>query len=175
MTVNSNSYGTAAEVAAATRRWTTNGAFLDTSTGPPATVATRPSLTEVEKWIDNYSSTLNVLLSNAGFTIPITQSDAKAACAQIIVEVTAEMVHYSNSAGRFYTDKALARGDAPGKVLRQDMADWVEAMASGFVTLGISRAQPVTVSCTVVNPQFERTILDNNSDAAATDEIGVLI
>jgi hypothetical protein len=138
------------------------------------TTATRPTLAQVEKWIDTASATLNVLLSNAGFTVPLTQSDAVLACGQLIAEVVADLCHAANSAGRFYTDKALARGEAPMKVLRQDMADWVEAMASGFVLLGVTRAQPVMVVCTVTNPQYERTILDNNT-VTSTDEIGVLI
>jgi hypothetical protein len=133
MTVGTNSYGTAADVAAMTARYTSSGAFVDGTT--------RPTLTQVETWIDNASATLNVMLAKAGFSIPIIQTSAKAACAQIVVETVAELVHYANSAGRFYTERALERGVAPMRVLRQEMADWVESMAPGLEALGATRTQ----------------------------------
>lgn len=146
-----------------TPRWSPNGAF---------TTTTRPTLAQVEKWIDNASSTLNVMLANAGFTTPITQADAKAACGEIIVEVVADLVVNANSSGRFYTEKALAAGSSPMATLRKDMQDWVDSMASGLVTLGVSRVPPVTVSCVVTNPTFERDAVDATT---TTDEIGVLV
>lgn len=131
MTIGLNSYGTVAEVAALTRRYTTNGYF---------DVDTRPSVAQVEKWIDNASATLNVMLAKAGFTVPITQADAKAACGEIVVEVVVDLCHAANSAGRFYTDRALERGVSPMKVLRQEMADWVELQAPGLENLGATRS-----------------------------------
>jgi hypothetical protein len=139
MEIGTNSYGTVAEVAALTSRYTTSGEYKDAAVGPPAVTATRPTLAQVEKWIDNCSATLNVILAREGFAIPIVQADAKAACAQIVVEATVDLCHAANSAGRFYTERALERGVAPMKVIRQEMADWVEDNAAGLENLGATR------------------------------------
>jgi hypothetical protein len=174
MTISTRSYGSVAEVAALTWRYTTAGSFYDTSTGPPATTATKPTLTQIEKWIDNASATLNVMLSNAGFAIPITQADAKSACGQVVVEVVADLVHASNNAGRFYTDRALASGVSPMKVLRREMQEWVDSMKPGLAQLGVAQTQMATMTQTIHNPQLTRIILDDNSDTT-DDEIGTLI
>ena len=130
MAIGANSYGTVAEVEALTRRWAGDTGY---------SVSTRPNLEQVEKFIDNASATLNVMLAKAGFAIPITDADAKAACGQIVVEVAVDLCHAANSTGRFFTERALERGVSPMKALRQDMAEWVEANAAGLELLGATR------------------------------------
>jgi hypothetical protein len=130
MSLAANSYGSVVEVAALAPRYTAAGTF---------SASTRPTLAQVEKWIDNASATLNVMLAGAGFAVPITDADAAAACGQIVVEVVTDLCHAANSAGRFYTERALERGVSPMKVLRQDMADWVENNAAGLENLGATR------------------------------------
>jgi hypothetical protein len=137
MAVGANSYGTAAQVAALTPRYTKAGEFKADGT-------TNPTLATVEGWIDSASATINVCLAAAGFSIPVTQADAKAAVAQVVVEAVADLCHYANSSGRFYTERALERGVAPMKVLRQEMADWVEAQADGLELLGAARTRAST-------------------------------
>jgi hypothetical protein len=110
--------------------------------GSTFTATTRPTLTQVERWIDTASATLNSLLAKAGFRIPISQADAKMSCDQIIAEIVTELCHAKNNTGRFFTDRALERGVAPMKVLRQEMADWVEANAVGLANLGATRLIP---------------------------------
>ena len=130
MAIGANSYGTVAEVEALTRRWAGDTGY---------SASTRPNLEQVEKFIDNASATLNVMLAKAGFAIPITDADAKAACGQIVVEVAVDLCHAANSTGRFFTERALERGVSPMKALRQDMAEWVEANAAGLELLGATR------------------------------------
>ena len=60
MGIGANSYGTVANVAALTRRYTTAGSYGAT---------TNPTETTVEGWIDQVSATLNVVLAAAGFSI----------------------------------------------------------------------------------------------------------
>ena len=108
--------------------------------GGTFTTATRPTLAQVEKFIDNASSTLNVMLAKAGFSIPIVQADAKAACAEIVIECVVDMCHAANSTGRFFTERALERGMNPMKAIREDIASWVEAQAPGLEALGASRS-----------------------------------
>ena len=130
MTLGANSYGSVAEVQALTARYLSSGSY---------TTGTRPTLVQVEKFIDNASATLNVLLAKAGFAIPIADTDAAAACGQIVVECAVDLCHAANSTGRFYTDRALERGESPLRVLRQDMADWVDDNAAGLELLGATR------------------------------------
>lgn len=130
MAIGANSYGSVAEVAAMTARYLIGGTY---------TTATRPTLAQVEKFIDNASSTLNVMLAKAGFSVPIVQADAKAACGEIVVECVVDMCHAANSTGRFFTDRALERGMNPMKAIREDIADWVESQAPGLEALGATR------------------------------------
>lgn len=132
MTPGRNSYGDADQVAAFTRRYTNAGSY-DTTTNP--------TLATVEGWIDSVSATLNVILSGSGFTIPITQEDAARDCAGIVTGAVADLCHAANSAGRFFTERALERGVSPLRVLRQEMADWVDAQADGLEMLGATRTQ----------------------------------
>ena len=131
MAIGANSYGSVDEVEAMTGRYLRDHAY-DSST--------RPTLKQVETFIDNASATLNVMLAKAGFVIPISQASAKAACGQLVVEVVVDLCHAANSTGRFFTERALERGIAPMVVLRREMADWVAEMAPGLELLGAARS-----------------------------------
>lgn len=133
MPPGANSYGTAAQVAALTRRLTNNGAY-DTTTNP--------TLATVESWIDQVSATLNVALAGAGFAVPVSQADAVSALSAVVTEAVADLALAANSAGRFFTDRALERGVAPMKVIRHEMSAWVEDQAAGLVGLGAVRTTP---------------------------------
>ena len=130
MTIGANSYGTVAQVQALTPRYLNSLMY---------TTDTRPTLAQVETFIDNVSATLNVFLAREGFSIPITQASAKQACDQIVVESVVDLCHAANSTGRFFTDRALERGINPIAAIRQDMASWVEMMAPGLEELGATR------------------------------------
>lgn len=128
--VGANSYGAASQVAALSRRFTNSGSY---------DVTTNPTLAVVEGWIDSVSATLNASLAGAGFTIPVVQADAKAALAAIVVEAVSDLAHAANSAGRYFTDAALARGVTPMRAIRQEMKQWVEDNAAGLEALGAER------------------------------------
>ncbi|HEY4692537.1 MAG TPA: hypothetical protein VIH16_03815 [Bellilinea sp.] len=130
MAVDPNSYGTPTEVAALTRRYTTNGTY---------DITTNPTLETVEGWIDSVSATLNVLLAEVGFAVPVTQATAKKALAGIVVEAVADLCHAANSAGRFFTDRMLERGKSPMQIIRVEMADWVQEHAAGLEAVGVAR------------------------------------
>lgn len=133
MAVSERSYGTAAQVAALTRRVTKAGVFDAT---------TNPTLTTVEGWIDQVSAMVNMSLAASGFSIPVSQADAAKALAAVVVEAVADLTLSANSAGRFYTEKALERGLSPLRVIRTEIAQWVEDQAAGLAALGAVRATP---------------------------------
>src|SRR3990172_10761944 len=130
MPVNPNSYGTVAEVAALTRRYTTAGVY---------DITTNPSLEIGEGWIDRVSATLDVLLAEVGFAVPVTQATAKSSLAGIVVEAVADLCHAANTAGRFFTDRMLERGKSPMQIIRTEMADWVQDHSAGLEAVGVAR------------------------------------
>ena len=167
MTVSINSYGLASDVAAMTPRYLSSGAF---------TTSTIPSMTQVEAWIDQVSASLNVALSASGFVIPVTQADAKLACAGIVVNAVADLAHFANSAGRFYSDKALEGGISPWKSIYDEMNAWAASMTPGFILLGavyVGKKQTADVVQVLHNPTGGgRDLAD--AYTADTNEIGVL-
>lgn len=132
MTVGANSYGSAEEVAALTRRFTANGSF---------TTSTIPTLAQVESFLDTMSAWLNVCLARNGFKIPVTQADVKKVLAGMAVEATGDLVNVANSAGRFFTEKALERGLDPLKTLRRELSSAIDDQASGLEALGAERIE----------------------------------
>lgn len=132
MTIGANSYGAVSGVAALTNRWTSSGSYNTT---------TRPTLAQVEGWIDQVSATLNVALAGAGFAIPITNADAKMALAAVVEAAVADLCHAANSSGRFFTNAALERGVSPIRVIRNEMSAWVEEQADGLEMLGATRTR----------------------------------
>ena len=69
MSIGANSYGSAAGVAALVPRYANgSGTFATTD---------RPTLAQVETFIDSVSGILNSILAEAGFQIPVTDDDVK--------------------------------------------------------------------------------------------------
>jgi len=131
MTTGANSYGSAADVAALTSLYTISGAY---------TTATIPTLANVEAWIDQVSAIMNSALAAQGFVIPVTQADAVLAIKSFVIEAVTDLSHAANSAGRYYTDTALQRGDSPMSGVRRGILSWVEMFASGLGELGAARS-----------------------------------
>ncbi len=68
MTLDANTYGSVTGVAAYTRRLANSASTFDT--------ITRPTLIEVEAFLDQCSDVLNGWLARAGYVIPVTHADA---------------------------------------------------------------------------------------------------
>jgi len=130
MAVGANSYGDATDVAALSQVWTNNGVFDGT---------TRPTITQVESFIDQVSGILNVALSGESFEIPITQDDAVLACKSIVSEIVSDMVAAANSSGRFFTEKALNSGHSMMGQVRMEISDWVAGNSQGLQEIGATR------------------------------------
>jgi hypothetical protein len=92
MAIGANSYGDTGEIAALVPRYANRVTAFD--------VDTRPTLAQVESLVDQVSAVVNSMLSQAGFSVPISQADAKlmldyfvneelAAIAEIVEDVQA--------------------------------------------------------------------------------------
>jgi len=130
MAVGANSYGSAADVAALCRVYTISGSF---------TTATNPTLVSVESFIDQISAIANTSLAAQGFNVPITQTDGKLAVSSMVVQIVSDMAHAANSAGRFFSERALEGGWSIMATIRKDINAWVAENAAGLDALGCSR------------------------------------
>lgn len=134
MSVLDTSYGTPEEVAALVSRYTNAGVFIARG----VTGVTRPTLEDVERYIDRVSALANTYLAEEGFNVPITQPIAKAALDELTIEAVVELCHVSNSAGRFFSDRQLKKQN-PLRVIREEIANWVAEHAAGLENLGAAR------------------------------------
>jgi hypothetical protein len=133
-----NSYGTPEGVAALARTWTRDGDWLDPV--EPAEAGTNPKLTTVVNWIDQISAILNASLAKYGFTIPITQADAKLNCDGIVEQLVSDMAQYANMTGRFFSQRFIDSGYSVWRTIRGDIDAWVNMYASGLEELGAERS-----------------------------------
>lgn len=134
MSILDSSYATPEEVAALVPRYTNGGVFI----AKGVTGVTRPTIEDVERYIDRVSALVNTYLAEEGFTVPVTQEIAKAALDELTSEAVVELCHIANSAGRFFTDRQL-RKQSPLRVVREEIASWVAEHAAGLENLGAAR------------------------------------
>jgi hypothetical protein len=93
MALDTNTYGTVAGVAAYVRRLANSSAMFDATT--------RPTLTEVEAFLDQCSDVLNGWLVRSGYVIPVTQPDAVRVLARYANLGAAGHVELSQRAGGY--------------------------------------------------------------------------
>lgn len=172
MAIRSNSYGSVSEVEALVPRYCTdNGHFGPTS---------RPSLTQVEKFIDRVSGLVNILLAEEGFAIPVTQADAKLALDDFVVAQSAQLAHAVNGAGPFAPgNEEFASGKSPFQIITKEAADFINKHADGLAALGASRTRSLTdgLACRTtddagddIHPMFQRKQFSNVVEDWDTDE-----
>ena len=74
--------------------------------------------------------------------IPVSQADAKAACASIVVNAVVNLAKEANRAGKFATAKALEYGVDSMAAIRKEMKTWVDENSAGLIALGAARSTP---------------------------------
>jgi hypothetical protein len=134
MSTLDSAYGSAAEVAALVPRYTSSGEFLSADLSP----TTRPTLEDVERFLDRISGLVNTYLAQEGIVVPVAEPIGKAAIDELVIEAAVELCHVANSAGRFFTDRRL-RSKSPMRVIREELAAWVDDHAAGLENLGAGR------------------------------------
>ncbi len=139
----SDFYGSPEGVAALSGVWTNNGEWLDADAYTDATV---PSLADVSTWLEEVSAVLDISLAVNGFKVPVTQETAVKALDAIVNSLVADLCHFRNSSGRFFTDKVLQGGNTPMMIIRSDITDWVTANAAGLEAIGAERTLESAIS-----------------------------
>ncbi len=153
MSVLDTSYGSIEEVAALVPRYTnTDGNWI----AKAESGATRPTLEDVERYVDRVSGLINTYLAQEGFNVPVSEPIAKAALDDLAITFSVELCHVSNSAGRFFTDRQL-RKFSPLQVIRDEIAMWITSHAAGLENLGAARG-------TSLAEQIAFRDLDNSGD-----------
>lgn len=163
-------YGTTGGVAALTKRYANASTVFDATTNP--------TITYVTAWLAEISAMVNLALSTSGFATPITDADVTPALDGVVNALTADLVHAANSTGRFFSERALENGISPIKAINADVRAWVELNAAGLALLGADRGSPasgITVTCTVTNPQYLRTVNEDNSDTSLVTDWAEII
>ena len=155
MTLRADSYGSVAEVLTYSR-YIRDGQSTFNST-------TRPTLTEVEKFIDRASSVLNLALAKHGFTVPVSNSTAKLTLDDWVVAKAAEMIELTQP-GASFSDKPNDRANMFRRMSGQ-AENFVTDNARGFKFLGagVSHKASEGLVFTGETAQIDRSDPDDTS------------
>lgn len=132
MALATNSYGDTGEIAALVPKFANTSGIFDTTT--------RPTLLQVESETDQVSAAVNMVLSEEGFSIPVTDTDAKLMLDGFVNKMVAEIVLGINGYGRFGPTGDKREGSR-GKYLMimEDVEAFVGKHAVGMERLGATR------------------------------------
>ena len=151
------SYGTAAGVGALVPRYANSSVTFDGTT--------RPTLTTVTALLASINSRLDIMLSSAGFTVPITDADIVPTLDFFVNEEVAAIAGGINGSGRF-GPTAKKPGGSRFAIITTDIQDFINVNAAGMATMGAARSgQSVTAGMAyrdtdeagdTIYPLFER-------------------
>lgn len=131
MAIRADSFSSVDEVRGLTRHLLDGHTTFDSDT--------RPTLTEIEKFIDRASALVNAALSKFGFT-PSTiygNAVAKLVCDDWVTQQAVKYVHYTQRNTGIFSDK--------DETFAMDSAvEFVEMYFVGSTTLGISQTNPTS-------------------------------
>lgn len=137
MSLDANSYGTVAGVAAYVQHMTNAGGTFDTTT--------QPTITQVESFIDQASDMLNGWLARSRYAIPVTQADA--------VKVLARYANLG-AAGLCELSMRSAGYSADDENKRENKFLKMFEMAEGYIASGALAALGASVSSSSAPPPF---------------------
>jgi hypothetical protein len=165
-----NSYGSVTGVAAYTRRLANVASTFDSTT--------RPTLVEVEAFLDQASDTLNGWLSRSGYVIPVTQADAVNVMSRYANIGAAGHVELSQRAGGYDAEDENRRENkfldlfklAESYIESGALAAMGAAVVSGSLPSPVSgfRVGGGTRSGQALRPIFRRTSFGNNPTAESS-------
>ena len=135
MAIRSDSFSSVDEVKGYTRHLLDGHSTFDTST--------RPTLTEVEKFIDRSSALLNVALAAAGFQPSTIYANAvaKLACDDWVTTRAVKYVELTQRGTGYNADEGSRTA-----AFENDTAAFIDMMTEGFVNLGIEQGYSSTAA-----------------------------
>lgn len=129
-------YGTSAGVAAHARTWTRGGVFYDAATG---VAPTKPTLSQVENWLEQISDMFDTALGNEGFQVPVVATKSKNLITLEVERIVADLCDRANGLGRLVSDRTLHIGYM--RVIGNEIRSWVLERATGLENDGVPRTQ----------------------------------
>lgn len=155
MAIRGDSYSSVVEIVPFTRE------ILDGQSSFNST--TRPTLVEVEKFIDRASGTLNLALAQVGLSTPVTNSTAKLSCDDWVTAKVAEHVAL--------TQRGVGYSDAEGsrnmgfRNLQKSALQFAQEFKVGMERMGVtvSHGRAEGLQFTGLDAQSERTDPDDSS------------
>lgn len=162
MALSPNSYGSVAGVAVYVARLTTDGGSF--------TASTRPTLAQVEGFLDQQSAVLNGWIAQAGYNVPITQSDAALILARYANIGAAGLVELTQAAAGYASDGEDSRENRFLSEFARAEA-WIKSGALAALGVGQNTVGPGLSGLSVggrsatgaqLKPIFTRTSFGNN-------------
>jgi hypothetical protein len=142
-------YGTAEQVASLATMWTDIETHQWKDAVPDYNItATNPTLTEVNDWLVALSKQFDIALGAHWFIFPIdvnVSPTAFSSVSQYIAQLVADLCHFKNSSGRFFTEKLVERGSTPMAAILRDMNNYIEMNADGFVQDNVPQKTAKTI------------------------------
>lgn len=136
-------YGTVDGVGALSPLWSDDGHFYDedpySDPSDPSPQETTPSFSEVEMWLIEVSSMMNNALADAGFEVPITVEAIVPMLNGKVNGIVKDIVDYSHSSGRFFTDQAIKQGDNIFSSIDSELVEWVQKNSKGLENQGANK------------------------------------
>ena len=129
-------YGTSAGVAALTPRYANDsGDFA---------VNDRPTKTQVEAFLTQVSNILDSIMSEVGFTTPVTDTEVVSILTFFVQDEVAAIVEGINGSGRFGpTTKSPGKGRY--QHIMDDITAFVYEQADGFENMGAERSGQINI------------------------------
>lgn len=132
MAILANSYGDTGEIAALVPRYGNGSGIFDATT--------RPTLLQVESLTDQVSAVMNSILAGAGFSIPVSDADAKLMLDLFVNQEVAALAEGINGSGRFGPTGGGKQGTGSRfALILTDVQAFVKANATGLERLGATR------------------------------------
>ena len=156
MALDASSYSSVADVLALTRHFLDGANTFDD--------ATRPTLTEVEGFIDDVSADLNDAIRACGLAIPISAAGPKRSCDLWVRTKAAAFVELtSRSAG--FDGSETSRHRELYDLMGADAFEWVEKRCQSWVDQGATQTDETSAAFTytALKKHSERSDPDNTT------------
>ena len=161
MATEADAYGTVIGVAYKVPRWSSAGGTFDDATNPP--------LAAVESWIDELTDSLNTMLQDERFSIPVTQARAKRVLDRYVNTEVAKMADGVNGSGKFGPTARSRGGGGRYETSDAKMKAFISANAAGFEALGVTRTSGITQ----VTSRVVTRVDAYSDDKDATETVGL--
>lgn len=129
-------YGTSAGVSALTPRYANgSGDFAESD---------RPTKTQVETFLTQVSNLVDSIMSEVGFTTPVTDTEVVSILTFFVQDEVAAIVEGINGSGRF-GPTTKGPGKSRYEIIMSDIQSFVYEQAVGFERMGAERTEQINI------------------------------